>query len=87
MNKSLGFIGLGVMGYPMAGHLSKDGHSVNVYNRTKEKSQKWLKHFSGRICTSPAELAEDSEIIILCVGKDSDILEPVSYTHLRAHET
>ena len=75
MNKSLGFIGLGVMGYPMAGHLSKDGHSVNVYNRTKEKSQKWSKHFSGRICNSPAELAEDSEIIILCVGKDSDILE------------
>ena len=75
MNKSLGFIGLGVMGYPMAGHLSKDGHSVNVYNRTKEKSQKWSKHFSGKICNSPAELAEDSEIIILCVGKDSDILE------------
>ena len=75
MNKSLGFIGLGVMGYPMAGHLSKDGHSVNVYNRTEEKSQKWSKHFSGRICNSPAELAEDSEIIILCVGKDSDILE------------
>ena len=78
MNKSLGFIGLGGMGYPMAGHLSKDGHSVNVYNRTREKSQKWSKHFSGRICSSPAELAEDSEIIILCVGKDCDILELIN---------
>ena len=68
------FIGLGVMGYPMAGHLSKAGHQVFVYNRTIEKAEKWTKEFKGQVCKSPKDAANKSEYIFVCVGNDDDVL-------------
>ena len=68
------FIGLGVMGYPMAGHLSKAGHQVFVYNRTIEKAEKWTKEFKGQVCKSPKDAANQSEYIFVCVGNDDDVL-------------
>ena len=67
------FIGLGVMGYPMAGHLAKAGHSVTVYNRTAAKSEKWAKEFSGKAAATPAEAAKDCEFVFCCVGNDDDL--------------
>ena len=61
------FIGLGVMGYPMAGHLSKSGHQVFVYNRTIEKAEKWKQEFKGQVCKSPKDAANKSEYIFVCV--------------------
>ena len=74
MNK-IGFIGLGVMGYPMAGHLQSMGNDVVVFNRSAEKSDKWSNEFSGTICKNPSEIASQSNIIMLCVGKDDDVEE------------
>ncbi len=68
------FIGLGVMGYPMAGHLSKAGHQVFVYNRTIEKAEKWIQEFKGQVCKSPKDAANKSEYIFVCVGNDDDVL-------------
>ena len=61
----LGFIGLGVMGYPMAGHLSKTGHQVTVYNRTIEKAKKWINEFNGNLSYSPKEVAINSDFIFI----------------------
>ena len=72
------FIGLGVMGYPMAGHLSRAGHQVFVFNRTTEKSRKWIKEFNGQACDSPREAANKSEYIFVCVGNDDDVLSVFS---------
>ena len=72
------FIGLGVMGYPMAGHLSKAGHQVFVYNRTIEKAKKWAKEFKGQVCESPKDAANKSEYIFVCVGNDDDVLSVFS---------
>ena len=72
------FIGLGVMGYPMAGHLSKAGHQVFVYNRTIEKAKKWTKEFKGQVCESPKDAANKSEYIFVCVGNDDDVLSVFS---------
>ena len=58
------FIGLGVMGYPMAGHLSKAGHQVFVYNRTIEKTKKWTKEFKGQVCNSPRRLQINQSIYL-----------------------
>lgn len=69
----IGFVGLGVMGFPMAGHLAKAGFSVMVWNRTTEKSQKWARQYGGEIAQSPASLAELVDLAITCVGNDSDI--------------
>ena len=69
------FIGLGVMGYPMAGYISKAGHDVTVYNRTKSKAEKWIKDFKGKIADTPKEAAKDSEFIFSCVGNDNDLRE------------
>ena len=68
-----GFIGLGVMGYPMAGHLSSNGFDVCVFNRTQEKSIKWIDDFSGVLCSSPSDIASQSDVIMICVGKDEDV--------------
>ena len=73
MQKVLGFIGLGVMGFPMAGHLATKGYKVSVFNRTLNKSQSWTKKYNGTLCESLSELAESSEIIFLCVGNDDDV--------------
>ena len=73
MQKTLGFIGLGVMGFPMAGHLATKGYKVSVFNRTLRKSQDWIKKYNGTLCESLSELAESSEVIFLCVGNDVDV--------------
>jgi 3-hydroxyisobutyrate dehydrogenase len=71
------FIGLGVMGYPMAGHLQKSGHDVCVYNRSPEKSEKWQAEFSGNMAKTPALAAKECEIVFCCVGNDDDIRQVV----------
>ena len=71
------FIGLGVMGYPLAGHISQGGYKVSVFNRSKEKSKAWILDYSGRLAGSPAEAAEGCDMAFLCVGKDSDVEEVV----------
>ena len=74
MNKTIGFIGLGVMGFPMAGHLSKI-FEVSVFNRSHSKSEKWKKNFSGTSYNTIKEISSNSEILILCVGNDKDVKE------------
>lgn len=69
------FLGLGVMGYPMAGHLANAGYHVTVYNRTTEKAQKWLSQYNGQVADSPQEAAIDADIVLMCVGNDNDVLE------------
>ncbi len=69
------FIGLGVMGFPMAGYISKAGHDVTVYNRTKTKAEKWTKEYKGKLADTPAEAAKDSDFIFTCVGNDNDLRE------------
>ena len=77
MNK-IGFIGLGVMGAPMAGHLSRNNFEVLVFNRTNEKSIIWKSRNEGKVCNSPNELASSSECIVLCVGKDEDVKDIIN---------
>jgi 3-hydroxyisobutyrate dehydrogenase len=67
------FIGLGVMGFPMAGHLASKGHEVVVYNRTPSKRDIWIDRFGGRPAATPAEAAKGAEIIFACVGRDKDV--------------
>ncbi|MBA4011804.1 MAG: oxidoreductase [Phenylobacterium sp.] len=67
------FVGLGVMGFPMAGHLAKAGHEVAVFNRSPQKAQTWAAQHSGRAATTVAEAAEGAEIVFLCVGNDDDV--------------
>ena len=69
----ISFLGLGVMGYPMAGYLAKEGHDVCVYNRTTEKAKRWLSENDGRMAESPAEAAANAEIVFTCVGNDDDV--------------
>lgn len=69
----LAFIGLGVMGYPMAGHLVKAGHSVTVWNRSGEKAAKWVAQHGGASAASPREAAAGAEFIMACVGNDDDL--------------
>ena len=75
MTCKVAFIGLGVMGYPMAGYISKGGHNVTVFNRTKSKAEKWVSEYKGNIAESPAEAAKDAEYIFTCVGNDNDLRE------------
>ena len=75
MSCNVAFIGLGVMGYPMAGYISKAGHNVTVFNRTKSKAEKWLNEYKGKMAETPAEAAKDSEYIFTCVGNDNDLRE------------
>ncbi|KZB62673.1 NAD(P)-dependent oxidoreductase [Thalassospira sp. MCCC 1A02491] len=67
------FIGLGVMGYPMAGHLQKAGHDVTVYNRTAAKAEKWVSEYGGSSAPTPAEAAKGAEFVFSCVGNDDDL--------------
>ncbi len=75
MSCNVAFIGLGVMGYPMAGYISKGGHNVTVFNRTKSKAEKWIKEYKGNMADTPAEAAKDAEYIFTCVGNDNDLRE------------
>jgi 3-hydroxyisobutyrate dehydrogenase len=67
------FIGLGVMGFPMAGHLARAGHEVCVFNRTAEKSKRWAETYGGRACATVAEAVSGREVVALCVGNDADV--------------
>ena len=69
----LAFLGLGVMGFPMAGHLQKAGHSVTVYNRNAEKSAKWVATHGGASAATPREAAAGADIVLMCVGNDNDV--------------
>ncbi|RMF66802.1 MAG: NAD(P)-dependent oxidoreductase, partial [Alphaproteobacteria bacterium] len=77
----LAFLGLGVMGYPMAGHLARAGHEVAVFNRTREKAERWLREHAEadaprhRLARTPAEAACEAEIVFACVGADADVRE------------
>ncbi|WP_322405798.1 NAD(P)-dependent oxidoreductase [Idiomarina sp. PL1-037] len=73
MSKQCAFIGLGVMGYPMAGHLQKADHKVTVYNRTQAKAEKWAKEYSGRCQPTPAEAVKEADFVMVCVGNDDDV--------------
>ncbi|MDB4279851.1 NAD(P)-dependent oxidoreductase [bacterium] len=75
MSSNVAFIGLGVMGYPMAGYISKAGHNVTVYNRTAAKADKWLTEYKGTKAETPAKAAEGADFIFTCVGNDNDLSE------------
>ena len=77
MSKKVAFIGLGVMGFPMAGWLSKNDYSVVVYNRTTAVAQKWLDTYAGSMVLTPGDAAVGADIVFICVGNDEDVLEVV----------
>ena len=73
--KNVSFVGLGVMGYPMAGHLKKNGYNVTVFNRTETKAKKWVEEHGGNMGKTPKEACLNAEIVFMCVGRDEDIIE------------
>ena len=73
--KNVSFIGLGVMGYPMAGYLHKNNFNVTVFNRTISKAEKWSKEFGGKFSTTPGDASRNSDAIFICVGRDEDLRE------------
>ena len=73
MGEKVAWIGLGVMGYPMAGFLQKAGHDVTVYNRTSAKADKWAAEFGGSSAGTPREAAEGASFVFACVGNDDDL--------------
>jgi 3-hydroxyisobutyrate dehydrogenase len=73
MTLKIAFIGLGVMGYPMAGYLARAGHEVTVFNRTTERAQHWVAEHGGKAAPTPAAAAGDSEFVFCCVGNDDDL--------------
>jgi 3-hydroxyisobutyrate dehydrogenase-like beta-hydroxyacid dehydrogenase len=75
MSPRIAFIGLGVMGYPMAGHLKSKGYDVTVYNRTASKAEDWVKKHGGKSAPTPAAAAKDADFVMLMVGNDNDVLE------------
>ncbi|MEO8486337.1 MAG: NAD(P)-dependent oxidoreductase [Betaproteobacteria bacterium] len=72
-SRKLAFLGLGVMGYPMAGHLARAGHEVTVYNRSAEKADAWRNEYRGRTARTPADAARGADIVLMCVGNDDDV--------------
>ena len=77
----LAFLGLGVMGYPMAGHLQKAGHDVTVYNRSAVKSAAWVATYGGTSAATPREAAQNADIVMMCVGNDNDVRSIVYGDH------
>jgi 3-hydroxyisobutyrate dehydrogenase len=73
MNHKVAFIGLGVMGYPMAGYLARAGHTVTVFNRTRARADRWAAEFNGTVAPSPAAAADGAEFVFCCVGNDDDL--------------
>jgi len=71
--RNVAFLGLGVMGYPMAGHLAKAGHRVTVYNRSPAKVLRWLAEHQGKGATTPAAAANGADVVLMCVGNDDDV--------------
>lgn len=74
----IGFVGLGVMGFPMAGHLTKVGHEVTVFNRNPARAQGWLEAFTGKSVATPREVGAASDVLMLCVGNDNDVRSVMS---------
>lgn len=72
-SRKVAFLGLGVMGYPMAGHLARAGHEVTVYNRTAAKAQAWVQEFGGTAAATPRAAAEGADFVYACVGNDDDL--------------
>ena len=70
---NVAFLGLGVMGFPMAGHLHKAGHTVTVYNRTASKSKKWVNEYGGTSAKTPGQAAHGADFVMACVGNDNDL--------------
>ncbi|MFP6690871.1 MAG: NAD(P)-dependent oxidoreductase [Alphaproteobacteria bacterium] len=73
--RHVAFVGLGVMGYPMAGHLANAGHSVAVFNRTAARAEQWAGDYTGRVADTPAAAAKGAELVFACVGADDDLRE------------
>jgi 3-hydroxyisobutyrate dehydrogenase-like beta-hydroxyacid dehydrogenase len=73
MSERVAFIGLGVMGGPMAGHLARNGHQVTVFNRTAEKASRWVERYGGRAAATPQAAADGAEVVFVCVGNDDDV--------------
>ena len=71
--RAVSFVGLGVMGYPMAGHLAAAGHQVRVYNRTRARAEAWLGEHRGEAVATPREAADGAELVFMCVGNDDDV--------------
>jgi 3-hydroxyisobutyrate dehydrogenase len=71
--KKVAFLGLGVMGYPMAGHLKRAGHDVTVYNRTASKAQQWAAEYGGKAALTPRQAAHECDLVFACVGNDADL--------------
>ena len=69
------FVGLGVMGFPMAGYLARSGHDVTVYNRTAAKAEAWCLEYEGQIAATPGMAAQNAELVFSCVGNDDDVRE------------
>ncbi len=72
-SRRVAFLGLGVMGHPMAGHLARAGHQVTVYNRSAAKAQAWVAEYGGKAASTPREAAQGAEIVLACVGNDDDL--------------
>lgn len=72
-SKDVAFVGLGIMGYPMAGHLARAGHRVCVYNRTAARAEAWQGDYEGRTARTPRQAAEGADIVFMCVGNDDDV--------------
>ena len=72
-SRRVAFLGLGVMGHPMAGHLARAGHQVTVYNRTTAKAEAWAKEYGGAFAATPAEAVKGAEFVFCCVGNDDDL--------------
>lgn len=75
---NVAFVGLGVMGYPMAGHLQRAGHEVTVYNRTASRAQDWVAEYGGQALPTPELAAAEQDMVLICVGNDDDLLEVVA---------
>ena len=71
--RRVAFLGLGVMGHPMAGHLARAGHQVTVFNRTAAKAQAWVSEYGGTARATPREAASGAELVFACVGNDADL--------------
>jgi 3-hydroxyisobutyrate dehydrogenase-like beta-hydroxyacid dehydrogenase len=79
--QTVGFVGLGVMGYPMAGHLANAGYQVRVYNRTASKLESWLNEHPGSAAATPSEAAQHADVVFMCVGNDDDVRSVVFGDH------
>ena len=81
----IAFIGLGAMGYPMAGHLARAGHTVTVFNRTAARAKAWQSEYGGQVALSPAAAAEHQDAVMICVGNDDDVREVTTGEHGALH--